>query len=676
RATVLSLEEMDEGRVTVIPFQEQPEDETVRLYKRVLLEAFEEYVRISQKMKSEVYFSIESIEDASELVDSITTHLSLGVKEKLKLLETFDLQERMQEVVTYLKEQKELVKLDKRISVKVKRAIEKTQKDFYLREQMKAIKKELGDYQETEDEVGTLRKKLRASGMPEQTRVAVEKEINRYSRLNGNSQEASFSRNYIEWMLNLPWSSKTEDVLDTKRAAEVLDAEHYGLETVKERILEYLAVRELNGTLRGPILCLVGPPGVGKTTLARSIATSLNRKFVRVSLGGVRDESEIRGHRRTYIGSMPGRIIQGMKRASTINPVFLLDEIDKMGNDFRGDPASAMLEVLDPDQNHSFSDHYIEEPYDLSQVMFVATANSLATIPGPLRDRMEIISLGGYTELEKEQIARNYLLPKQIKENGLKTEQLTLRKDALQLLVRQYTREAGVRNLERVLGNICRKAALQKVRTKRERMTVTSKTVTDWLGAAPYAYGKKLAEPTVGVAMGLAYTTAGGDVLPIEVSFYPGKGAIHLTGKLGDVMKESARIALSYVRQIARDYGIEPRFFQENDLHIHAPEGAVPKDGPSAGITLALAILSSMTGRKVESDIGMTGEISLRGRVLPIGGLKEKALAAHRAGIARILYPADNEKDVRDIPQEVRRSLELIPVTHVSEVFEHALLGE
>ncbi|MER2141497.1 MAG: endopeptidase La, partial [Priestia megaterium] len=540
----------------------------------------------------------------------------------------------------------------------------------------KAIQKELGDKEGKTGEVATLREKIEASGMTDHVKQVAFKELDRYEKIPATSAESSVIRNYIEWLIALPWTNETEDTLNIHNAEQVLNDEHYGLEKVKERVLEYLAVQQLTKSLKGPILCLAGPPGVGKTSLARSIATSLDRHFVRVSLGGVRDESEIRGHRRTYVGAMPGRIIQGMKKAGTINPVFLLDEIDKMSNDFRGDPSSALLEVLDPEQNHNFSDHYIEETYDLSKVMFVATANNLATIPGPLRDRMEIIQIAGYTELEKLEIAKRHLLLRQLENHGLQKGNLQIRDDALTAIIRLYTREAGVRNLEREIASICRKAARIVVSGEKKRVVVTAKTLEEFLGKPRFRYGQAETEDQVGVATGLAYTTVGGDTLAIEVSLSPGKGRLVLTGKLGDVMKESAQAAFSYVRSNAEKLGIDEKFYEKHDIHIHVPEGAVPKDGPSAGITIATALVSALTGKPVRREVGMTGEITLRGRVLPIGGLKEKSLSAHRAGLTKILIPHDNERDIEDIPDSVQEELDIVLVSHVDQVLEHALVGE
>lgn len=512
--------------------------------------------------------------------------------------------------------------------------------------------------------------------MPENVEEKALRELDRYEKMPGTSAESSVIRNYIDWLLNLPWKSETTDRLDVNHAQNILDTDHYGLDKVKERVLEYLAVQQLTKELKGPILCLAGPPGVGKTSLARSIARSLEREFVRISLGGVRDEAEIRGHRRTYVGAMPGRIIQGMKKAGTVNPVFLLDEIDKMANDFRGDPASAMLEVLDPEQNNSFADHFIEEPFDLSKVMFITTANNVGTIPEPLLDRMEIITIAGYTEVEKQMIAKEYLLPKQVKEHGLTKGTIQVKDEALLKVIRYYTREAGVRSLERQLATVCRKAAKIIVSGEKKKVVVTENTVEEMLGKPQYRYGKAEEEDQVGAATGLAYTSAGGNTLSIEVSLAKGKGELTLTGKLGDVMKESAQAAFSYIRSKSDELQIDPGFHENLDIHIHVPEGATPKDGPSAGITMATALISALTGKKVRKEVGMTGEITLRGRVLPIGGLKEKAMSAHRAGLKTILLPKDNEKDLEDIPKSVRNGLEFISVSHLDEVLKYALVGE
>ncbi len=642
---------------------------------RTMLEYFEQYIKISKKISTETYSSVTDIEEPGRMADIIASHLPLKLKEKQEILETLDIKERVNKIITIINNEKEVLTLEKKIGQRVKRSMERTQKEYYLREQMKAIQKELGDKEGKTGEVSTLKEKIEAAGMPENVENIALKELERYEKIPQTSAESAVIRNYIEWLLALPWSKATEDQLDIHHAEDVLNKDHYGLEKVKERVLEYLAVQQLTQSLKGPILCLAGPPGVGKTSLARSVAKSLGRNFVRISLGGVRDESEIRGHRRTYVGAMPGRIIQGMKKASTINPVFLLDEIDKMSSDFRGDPSAALLEVLDPEQNSTFSDHFIEEPYDLSKVMFIATANNLATIPGPLLDRMEIITIAGYTELEKIHIAKDHLLQKQIEEHGLQKGKLQMRDEAIQGVIRYYTREAGVRGLERQLATICRKAAKIIVSEDRKRIVITEKNLEEFLGKPKFRYGQAELEDQIGVSTGLAYTAFGGDTLSIEVALAPGKGKLVLTGKLGDVMKESAQAAFSYIRSKAVELNIDPEFHEKNDIHIHVPEGAVPKDGPSAGITIATALISALTGRAVRKEVGMTGEITLRGRVLPIGGLKEKSLSAHRAGLTKVIVPKDNEKDIADIPESVRKDLQFVLVSHLDEVLEHALVG-
>jgi ATP-dependent Lon protease len=642
---------------------------------RTMLQYFEQYIKISKKISHETYATVSDMEEPGRMADIIASHLPIKLKEKQHILETLNNKQRMNYVIDIIQNEKEVLNLEKKIGQRVKKSMERTQKEYYLREQMKAIQKELGDKDGKSGEVSTLLDKIEESGMPDHVKATALKELDRYEKIPSTSAESSVIRNYIDWLLALPWTNATEDDLDLLKAEKILNEDHYGLEKVKERVLEYLAVQKLTNSLKGPILCLAGPPGVGKTSLARSIARSLNRNFVRISLGGVRDESEIRGHRRTYVGAMPGRIIQGMKKAETINPVFLLDEIDKMSNDFRGDPSSAMLEVLDPEQNHNFSDHYIEETYDLSKVMFIATANNLATIPGPLRDRMEIISIAGYTEIEKIHISKDHLLPKQIKDHGLSKSQLQIREDGIQKIVRLYTREAGVRTLERQLATICRKTARMIVTGEKKKVVITAKNVEDFLGKPIFHYGQAEEEDQVGVATGLAYTTVGGDTLQIEVSLAPGKGKLVLTGKLGDVMKESAQAAFSYIRSKSEELGIDPNFHEKYDIHIHVPEGAVPKDGPSAGITMVTALVSALSGKPIKKEVGMTGEVTLRGRVLPIGGLKEKSLGAHRAGLKTIIIPKDNAKDIDDVPESVREELDFILVSHVDEVLKHALNG-
>ncbi|MBL4951208.1 endopeptidase La [Neobacillus sp. YIM B02564] len=676
RAEIVTFQDEDSYYSVQINTYEDPDTKDIedQALMRTMLDYFEQYIKLSKKVSAETFASVTDIEEPGRMADIIASHLPIKLKEKQEILEIIDVKQRMNYVINIIHNEKEVLNLEKKIGQRVKRSMERTQKEYYLREQMKAIQKELGDKEGKTGEIADLTEKIEQAGMPEHVYQAAMKELDRYEKVPASSAESAVIRNYIEWLISLPWSKKTDDDINIDRAEKILNQDHYGLEKVKERVLEYLAVQKLTNSLKGPILCLVGPPGVGKTSLARSIARSLNRHFVRVSLGGVRDESEIRGHRRTYVGAMPGRIIQGMKKAETINPVFLLDEIDKMSSDFRGDPSAALLEVLDPEQNHNFSDHYIEEPYNLSKVMFIATANNLATIPGPLLDRMEIISIAGYTELEKVHITRDHLLPKQIKENGLTKNTLQVRDDAILKIVRFYTREAGVRSLERQVATICRKTAKIIVSGEKKRVVVTEKTVEDFLGKPKFRYGQAEAEDQVGVATGLAYTTVGGDTLQIEVALAPGKGKLVLTGKLGDVMKESAQAAFSYVRSKAKELGIAEDFYEKYDIHIHVPEGAVPKDGPSAGITIATALVSALTGQPIRREVGMTGEITLRGRVLPIGGLKEKSLGAHRAGLTKIILPKDNEKDIDDIPESVRNQLEFIPVSHLDEVLKHALV--
>ncbi|KOS67840.1 peptidase [Lysinibacillus contaminans] len=648
--------------------------ETIALM-RTLLTYFEKYARSSNKITTETIDTVTDIEEPGRLADIIASHLPVKISDKQEVLEMLNVKKRLDHLIIRLHDEQEVLDLEKKISAKVKQSMERTQKEYYLREQMKAIQTELGDSEGKTGEVAALRKRMNESGMPEATKEAVSKELDRYEKLPTASAESGVIRNYVDWMVSLPWSKKTEDRMDISHAEKILNRDHNGLEKVKERVLEYLAVRQLMKSLRGPILCLAGPPGVGKTSLARSIAESLDRNFVRISLGGVRDESEIRGHRRTYVGAMPGRIIQGMKKAGTVNPVFLLDEIDKMSNDFRGDPSAAMLEVLDPEQNSAFSDHFIEEPYDLSNVLFIATANDLSTIPGPLLDRMEIISIAGYTEIEKTEITKNHLIPKQLEEHGLKKTQVIFKDEAILDLIRYYTREAGVRGLERQVASICRKVAKIIVSGEKKRVTVNSKTLEEFLGKHRYRYGQAETENQIGVATGLAYTTVGGDTLQIEVSLTPGKGKLQLTGKLGDVMKESAQTALSYVRSKTKELGVDAEYFETHDIHIHVPEGAVPKDGPSAGITMATAITSAILNRPIRREVGMTGEITLRGRVLPIGGLKEKSLSAHRAGLTTIICPKDNERDIEDIPEIVREQLTFKLVSTADEVLALALDG-
>ena len=677
RATWSNYRALDKYTIVDIDVKEETigKDVETQALMRTLLTYFERYAKGSNKITSETISTVADIEEPGRLADIIASHLPFKIADKQEVLEMLNVKKRLDHLIIRLHDEQEVLDLEKKINTKVKQSMERTQKEYYLREQMKAIQTELGDREGKTGEVAELRKLIDETGMPESTKEVVLKELDRYEKLPAASAESGVIRNYIDWIVSLPWTNATEDRMNIEHAENILNRDHDGLEKVKERILEYLAVRQLKKSLRGPILCLAGPPGVGKTSLARSIAESLDRKFIRISLGGVRDESEIRGHRRTYVGAMPGRIIQGMKKAGTINPVFLLDEIDKMSNDFRGDPAAAMLEVLDPAQNNTFSDHYIEEPYDLSNVLFIATANDLSTIPGPLLDRMEVISIAGYTEIEKEQITKNHLIPKQLKEHGLKKTQVVIKDEAVVDIIRYYTREAGVRGLERQIATLCRKIAKIIVSGEKKRVTVSSKTLEELLGKHRFRYGQAEEENQIGVATGLAYTTVGGDTLQIEVSLTPGKGKLQLTGKLGDVMKESAQTALSYVRTKMEDLKVDAEYFETHDIHIHVPEGAVPKDGPSAGITMATAIVSAILHRPIRREVGMTGEITLRGRVLPIGGLKEKTLSAHRAGLTTIICPKDNERDIEDIPESVREQLTFKLVSSADEVLAYALDG-
>ncbi|WP_214850178.1 endopeptidase La [Exiguobacterium sp. s138] len=679
RVRIDQVTETDEGyQASIEPIEKADikgakQEALVRLIK----EQFGQLVSRIKGIGTDERRRFETYERLDSLTDYIASKLPIDIAKKQEFLEENDPVERGVMLLDVMKHEYEVVELEREMRERTKKTIEQSQREYYLREQLKTIQQELGgEAVSAESDAVKYKEKLALLDLSETAVINIEKEINRLSVVPATSPEHGVIRNYLEWFFSLPWNEATDDFLNVEAASEQLDEDHYGLEKVKERILEYLAVRQLTDSLRGPILCLAGPPGVGKTSLARSIATALERKFVRVSLGGVRDEAEIRGHRRTYIGAMPGRIIRGLKQAGTNNPVFLLDEIDKMANDFRGDPSSAMLEVLDPEQNNSFSDHYIEEPFDLSNVLFIATANDVSNIPGPLLDRMELIQIGGYTEQEKTEIAIRHLLSKQLKEHGLKKSQLTVKPDALQEVVRRYTREAGVRSLERVIGALCRKAAKQIAMGEKKRVTVTKRNLPDFLGKPIYRYGQSELEDMIGAVTGLAYTAFGGDTLTIEVSLAPGKGKLQLTGKLGDVMQESAQTAHSFVRANAEAFKIDPNFYETQDIHIHVPEGAVPKDGPSAGITIATALISALTKRPVRRDVGMTGEITLRGRVLPIGGLKEKSLAAHRAGLTTILMPQDNTRDIDDIPETVRDGIRFIPVATMDQVLEHALKGE
>lgn len=648
----------------------------VEALMRSLVNQFEQYVKISKRISPDTVVSVVNIEEPGRLADIIASHLTLKIEDKQELLEAVDVATRLEKLCAILTREMEIVELERRINIRVRKQMEKTQKEYYLREQIKAIQKELGDKDERQAEGEEYREKIAEAKLPKEVEEKALKEVERLEKMPPMAAEATVVRNYLDWILALPWTKVTRDRLDIDAAEKILDEDHYGLKEPKERILEYLAIRKLAKNMKGPILCFVGPPGVGKTSLGRSIARALERKFVRISLGGVRDEAEIRGHRRTYVGALPGRIIQGMRQATSKNPVFLLDEVDKMSTDFRGDPSSALLEVLDPEQNNSFSDHYIEIPYDLSQVLFITTANYQYNIPRPLLDRMELIQIPGYTEEEKVQIAVRHLIPKQLKEHGLGKEQMIFSENALRKVIREYTRESGVRNLERQIAAVCRKTAKQIVSKEVKGVRVSAQNVEKLLGIPRYRYGLAEKEDEVGVATGLAWTETGGDTLSIEVTLCKGKGSLTLTGKLGEVMRESAQAGHSFIRSRVTQLGIDEDFHEKLDIHIHVPEGATPKDGPSAGITMATALASALTGRKVRHDVAMTGEITLRGRVLPVGGIKEKILAAHRAGIKKIIMPVDNKKDMEDIPPYVKNKLRFIFVSHMDEVLKAALIEE
>lgn len=647
--------------------------------RRSVIKSFEGYIKLNRKIPNEVLATVTSIEDLGRLSDTIVAHLNLKLQDKQTILEIFNPLDRLEKLYAKMQEEVEILQIEKKIGKRVKKQMEEAQREYYLTEQMKAIQKELGEKDEMKTEVQELEEKLKAKGLSEDVQNRVEREIKKLKMMSSMSAEATVVRNYIDWLIELPWANDfTEDRLDVDEAAEILDADHYGLEKPKERILEHLAVRVLTEKLKGPILCFVGPPGVGKTSLAKSIARAMGRKFVRVSLGGVRDEAEIRGHRRTYIGALPGKIIQGMKKAGTNNPVFLLDEIDKLGMDFRGDPASALLEALDPEQNKTFNDHYIEIDYDLSKVLFITTANVLHTIPWALQDRMEIIRVPGYTEDEKLQISKKFLLEKQVESHGLTQDNFDISDSGILTIIRKYTRESGVRTLEREIGTLCRKAAREVVRKKGKghKVKVNKNNLQKYLGIAKYKYGEIEENDQVGAATGLAWTEVGGELLTIEVSIVPGKGNFTVTGKLGEVMQESAQAAMSYVRNRAGQLGLERYFYQKIDIHIHVPEGATPKDGPSAGIAIATAIVSALIKKPIRKDVAMTGEITLRGNVLAIGGLKEKILAAHRGRVEKVLIPKENEKDMKDIPQKIQKDIEIKLVGHVDEVLGETIISE
>ena len=652
-------------------------DMEVEALIRNVLESFEEYINIGNRVSPEILVSLEEIENPDRFVDTIASNIYLKPEQKQQILEEFDIAKRLELLYSILLEEIDILKIEKKITLRVKKQMNKVQKEYYLREQLKAIQKELGDEEDISSESQEYREKLKKIKAPKETKAKIQKEIDKFSRISPASPDISVSRNYLDTIFSLPWNKETKDKLDIKKAKEVLDKEHYGMEKVKERILEFLAVRSLSKSLKGPIICLVGPPGVGKTSIAKSIAASLNRKFVRISLGGVRDEAEIRGHRRTYVGAIPGRIINGVKESGTKNPVFLLDEIDKMASDYKGDISSAMLEVLDPEQNKNFVDHYLEIPFDLSKILFVTTANSLSTIPGPLLDRMEIIELSGYIEEEKLNIAQKYLLVKQIEENGLKEDFVKIDDETMRDIISYYTREAGVRTLERTIGKICRKIAKKYVEDPTlTEVVVKKEDLEEYLGKDKYTFDLAGVKPEIGMVTGLAWTAVGGVTLNVEVNVLKGKGQVVLTGQLGDVMKESAQTAISYIRSISDRFDIPDDFYQTKDIHIHIPEGATPKDGPSAGVTMATAVISALTKIPVRCDVAMTGEITLRGRVLPVGGIKEKLLAAHRAGIKKVLLPEECKAQLDEIPQNVKDQMEFVLVKHLDEVLEHALVKD
>jgi ATP-dependent Lon protease len=655
-----------------IPLDERESDVLVRS----LLNQFDQYVKLNNKVPPEILSSLSGIDDGGRLVDTIAAHMSLKIEEKQSVLEQVNVRDRLEKMMSLLESEIDLLQVEKRIRGRVKRQMEKSQREYYLNEQMKAIQKELGDMEEAPNEVEEYADKIEKAGMSKEAKAKAKAELNKLKMMSPMSAEATVVRNYIDWLVNVPWKKRSKICNDLAKAEEVLEADHYGLEKVKERILEYLAVQQRVSKLKGPVLCLVGPPGVGKTSLGRSIARATGREFVRMSLGGVRDEAEIRGHRRTYIGSMPGKIIQNMSKIKVRNPLFLLDEVDKMSMDFRGDPSSAMLEVLDPEQNNSFNDHYMEVDYDLSDVMFVATANSLK-IPEPLLDRMEVIRLAGYTEDEKVNIALRYLLPKQVEANGLNPEEISVSENAIRDVVRYYTREAGVRSLERELSKVCRKVVkdiqLGGGKRRKAKVSVTPRNLEKYLGVKRFRFGQAEQDDRVGQVTGLAWTEVGGDLLTIESAIVPGKGKLTITGQLGDVMQESVQAAMTVVRSRAGIFGLDDDFYQKQDIHIHVPEGAIPKDGPSAGIGMCTTLVSALTNIPVKSSVAMTGEITLRGEVLPIGGLKEKLLAAHRGGIKTVLIPHENERDLAEIPKNIKEHLDIRPVKWIDEVLQIAL---
>jgi ATP-dependent Lon protease len=677
RARIVKFIQEKEFFQVEVESMREPElsDAEAEALTRSIVEAFDEYAKVNKSISKELVSNVSSITDPSQLADTVAAHFSFKIEDKQKLLEALNLSDRLALLLNLVKMEIEVFQMDQRIKNRVKEQMEQTQKNYYLNEQMRAIKKEMGADEDSADEVRELEEKIKAKKMSKEATEKVESELKKLKMMTPMSAEATVVRNYIDWIISLPWFEQTDVRDDLDEAEKILEEDHYGLAKPKERILEYLAVQALVKKIRGPILCFVGPPGVGKTSLAKSIARATGRKYVRLSLGGVRDEAEIRGHRRTYIGALPGKILQSLKKAGVNNPVFCLDEVDKMSMDFRGDPSAALLEVLDPEQNFSFNDHYLDMDYDLSDILFITTANTLPDIPLPLQDRMETIRLPGYTEYEKYHIARGFLVPKQLKFNGLEDKNVTYTKNAILAIIRRYTREAGVRNLERELASICRKLAKEAVKDKeKDRFKVTEKSIGKYLG--PYRFRQEQVEEkdTVGMVTGLAWTQVGGELLFIETLIMPGKGKLTVTGKLGDVMQESAQAAVSYVRSRAHNLTIDEKFYRKYDIHIHIPEGAIPKDGPSAGISMCTSLVSALAKLPVHRDIAMTGEITLRGRVLPIGGLKEKIIAAHRGGIKKVLIPKENEKDLRDVPKSISKQLKIIPVEHMDEVLSHAMI--
>lgn len=667
-------EEFLEANATLLPEVDKSSDVELEALVRAVLSQFEEYVKLSKKIPPEVLVAVDQIDDYSKLADTIASHLTLKIADKQELLEGETLKDRFEKILGFMDAEVTLLEVENKIKSRVKKQMEKSQKEYYLNEQMKAIQKELGDGDE-DNEIAEYTKKIEKTKLSKEAREKALSEVKKLKTMSAMSSEATVVRNYLDWLLDIPWKKRSKVNKDLAKALAILEKDHYGLEKVKERIIEYLAVQSRADKVKGPILCLVGPPGVGKTSLGKSIARATGRSFVRASLGGMRDEAEIRGHRRTYIGSMPGKIIKGMKKAANSNPLFLLDEIDKLGNDWRGDPSSALLEVLDPEQNAAFNDHYLEVDYDLSDVMFVTTANSL-DMPRPLLDRMEVIRLSGYTEDEKIEIAKRHLIPKIFEENAVKEKELEITDDAIRSIIRYYTREAGVRNLERELATIARKAVKEILLNKEKKVKVSEKNIDKYLGVIKYRYGEAEAEDHIGVTTGLAWTEVGGDILFIEAVDMPGKGKITQTGKLGDVMKESIETAYSVVRSHSEQLGIDPEIFEKTDIHVHVPEGATPKDGPSAGIAMYTTLVSVLTKIPVRKDVAMTGEITLQGRVLPIGGLKEKLLSALRGGIKTVIIPKDNEKDLEEIPDNVKAGMKIIPVSEVREVIDIALNGK